>query len=62
MTAHDLCSECSEPFTDQEWTRRHSDDDGQDIHDECCSGCFDSPGQPKPDTNPFRLVVVRGDR
>lgn len=36
-----LCAECGEPFTVAEWDERHSGDDGEDLHEECCPVCAD---------------------
>ena len=31
-----LCNLCRLPFTDEEWDIRHSDEEGEDIHERCC--------------------------
>lgn len=35
------CVGCEGPFTPPEWEDRHSSDDGEDLHAECClaPGC-----------------------
>lgn len=35
-----LCYACRCPFlTEEAWDQRHSDVDGEDVHEECCSIC-----------------------
>ena len=37
---HDPCPECDYRFTEDEWDNRHSrDEDGADVHAECCGDC-----------------------
>jgi hypothetical protein len=31
------CYACGLPFTPAEWEDRHSDEDGRDVHADCCS-------------------------
>lgn len=33
------CSVCGKTFTDKEWEERHSDEEGEDCHAECCPIC-----------------------
>lgn len=33
------CHACGRPFTPEEWDVRHSDSDGEDVHEECCDVC-----------------------
>jgi hypothetical protein len=33
------CNVCCGKFTPQEWDARHSDVDGEDVHDVCCPLC-----------------------
>ena len=44
-TEHGVCSVCGEPFTDDEWDARHSDEHGGDCHDLCCPAC--NPNDPE---------------
>lgn len=37
--AHGPCAYCGLFFTDQEWDQRHSDTEGDDIHEDCCEIC-----------------------
>jgi len=37
-----VCTICGEPFTQEEWTWRHTAADGEDCHDRCCDLCADS--------------------
>lgn len=32
-----VCAACGGLFTDDEWDLRHSDDDGEDVHERCCT-------------------------
>lgn len=41
VQATTLCAWCGQPFTDAEWDARHTDEDGEDVHDRCCQQCID---------------------
>lgn len=41
------CSSCGKPFTPLEWVTRHSDFDGEDVHNACCE--HDGPCSIGPD-------------
>lgn len=38
LTGH-KCWICGEGFTQESWDARHSDHDGDDIHEDCCGEC-----------------------
>jgi hypothetical protein len=33
------CQQCGNPFTPEEWEDRHTDENGEDIHERCCAEC-----------------------
>lgn len=33
------CAACGERFDAESWDVRHSDADGEDVHEECCEEC-----------------------
>lgn len=37
------CAVCNQGFTPQRWDDRHSDSDGEDVHEECCEICNQQP-------------------
>jgi hypothetical protein len=34
-----ICNVCGKPFSPEEWEARHSDEDGEDVHEACCPVC-----------------------
>lgn len=54
-----LCVACGNPFTERDWEHRHSDEDGFDIHYQCCDcetgGHGDAPWTPP---SPCRLLFL----
>jgi hypothetical protein len=34
-----VCNVCGKGFTEEEWDLRHSDEDGEDVHEACCPVC-----------------------
>lgn len=39
VKGHSICNFCEEVFTVDEWDQRHSDAEGEDVHEECCEIC-----------------------
>lgn len=39
-----ICHFCDLPFTLEEWEGRHSDEDGEDVHERCCQICISTTG------------------
>lgn len=33
------CYACHEELTEDEWENRHSDSNGEDVHERCCDVC-----------------------
>lgn len=45
MTYYYQCAECYQPITGDDIDTRHSRDDGEDVHVECCPRCNRAPVQ-----------------
>lgn len=41
MNSQELCFYCRLLFSEEEWDNRHTDSDGEDVHEDCCEICKD---------------------
>lgn len=48
MTDYDYwCFVCNAPITGDDIERRHSSDDGEDVHAQCCNKCKENHNESK---------------